>query len=89
MIIKTHYKITLDITQKIDRHIQIHSQDCDLLYIYIYIYMGWIRVILHVTLSNVKPPNNLLFNSYFENSTIKLYVLYVLNMHANFHANRM
>ena len=85
MIIKTHYKITLDITQKIDRHIQIHSQDCDLLYIY----MGWIRVILHVTLSNVKPPNNLLFNSYFENLTIGLHVLYVLNIHSNFHANRM
>ena len=35
MIIKTHYKITLDITQIIDRHIQIHIQDCVLIYIQI------------------------------------------------------
>ena len=39
-----------------------------------YIYMGWIRVILDVTLSNVTPSNNLLFNSFFENSTVELYV---------------
>ena len=48
--------------------------------------MGWIRVILDVILSNVTSLNNLLFNLYFENSTIELYVL---NMHANFHANQM
>ena len=34
-------------------------------------------------LSNVTPPNNLLMNLYFENLTVELYVLYVLNMHAN------
>ena len=33
MIIKTHHKITLDITQIIDRHIQIHSQNCVVIYI--------------------------------------------------------
>ena len=37
--------------------------------------------------SNVTLPNNLLLNSYFENSTIKLHLLSILNMHANFHAN--
>ena len=79
MIIKIHYKITLDITQIIDKHIQICSQDCVLIYIYIYIYI----VTLGITLNNVTPPNNLLFNSYFENLTVKLNVLYVLNMHAN------
>ena len=31
MIIKTHNKITLNITQIIDRHIQMHSQDCVLI----------------------------------------------------------
>ena len=34
-------------------------------------------------------PNNLLLNLYFENPTIGLHVLYVLNMHANFHINWM
>ena len=38
-------------------------------------------------LLNVTPTNNLLLNSYFENPTVGLHVLYVLNMHANFHAN--
>ena len=28
-------------------------------------------------------------NLYFENSTVGLYVLYVLNIHANFHTNQM
>ena len=28
-------------------------------------------------------------NSYFENPTIGLHVFYILNMHANFHANRI
>ena len=28
-------------------------------------------------------------NLYFENSTVGLQVLYILNMHANFHTNRM
>ena len=39
--------------------------------------MGWVQVILSVTLSNVTPPNNLLLNSYFENLTVGLHVLYV------------
>ena len=60
------------------------------IYIYIYIYIySWIQVTPGVTLRNVTPPNNLLLNSYFENSTVKLHVLYVLNMYANFHANQM
>ena len=48
-----------------------------------------VQVILDVTLQNVRPPNNLLLNSYFENSTVGLHVLYVLNMCANFHADRV
>ena len=36
MIIKTHHKITLDITQIIDRHIQMYSQDSILIYIQIF-----------------------------------------------------
>ena len=51
--------------------------------------MGWVQITFGITLSNVTPPNNLLLNSYFENSTVELYVLYVLNMHANFYVNRM
>ena len=58
-------------------------------FIYIYIYI-WVEYKLHsVTLSNVTLPNNFLLNSYFENPTIELRVLYVLNMSANFHANRI
>ena len=49
--------------------------------------MDWVQVTLGVTLSDVTSPNTLLFNSYFENPTVELYVLYVLNMHANFHAD--
>ena len=33
--------------------------------------------------------NNLLLNSYFGNLTIGLHVLYIFNMLANFHANRI
>ena len=50
---------------------------------------GWVQVTSNVTLSNVIPPNILLLNSYFKNPTVKLHVLYILNMHANFHANRI
>ena len=53
-------------------------------HIYIYIYIGWVQVILGVTLSNITLPNNLLLNSYFENPTVELHVLYVLSMHTNF-----
>ena len=42
-----------------------------------------------MTLSNITPLNNLLLNSYFENPTIELHVLYVLNMHVKFHVNQM
>ena len=55
----------------------------------LYIYMGWVQITFGITLSNVTPPNNLLLNSYFENPTIELHILYVLNMYTNFHANRM
>ena len=51
--------------------------------------MGWVQITFGITLSNVTPPNNLLLNSYFENSTIELHILYVLTMYTNFHANRM
>ena len=50
--------------------------------------MGRVQVILCVTLSNVTSPNKLL-NSYFKNLIIELHVLYVLNMHTNFHAKQM
>ena len=48
-----------------------------------------VQVAPDVTLKNITPPNNLLLNSYFEDPTIGLQVLYVLHMHANFHANQM
>ena len=41
--------------------------------------MGWVQVTL---------PNNLFLNLYFENPTIELHILYILNIYANFHANR-
>ena len=47
---------------------------------------SWVQVTPGVILINVTLLNNLLFNSYFENSFIELYIL---NMHANFHANQM
>ena len=51
--------------------------------------MGWVQVTSNITLSNVTILDNLLMNLYFENSTIKLHVLYVLNVHTKFHTNRM
>ena len=42
-----------------------------------------LRVTPGVTLNNVTPPNNLLLNTYFENTTVGSQILYVLNMHAN------
>ena len=56
--------------------------------IYIYIY-GWVHITSSITLKNVTSPNNLLLNSYFENSIVELHVQYVLNIHANFHINQM
>ena len=49
--------------------------------------MSWVQVTPGVILSNITPPNNLLQNSYFENFTVELHVLYILNIHANFHVN--
>ena len=46
-------------------------------------------VISGVTLSNITPSNDLLLNLYFKNFTVGLHVLYVLNIHANFHNNWM
>ena len=51
--------------------------------------MGWVQVTLGVTLNKVTSPNNLFLNLYFENIIVGLHVLYVLNMHVNFYANRM
>ena len=48
-----------------------------------------IQVIPSVILSNVTLLNNLLLNSYFKNLTVRLLVLYILNMHDSFHVNRM
>ena len=50
--------------------------------------MGLVQVTIDVTLKNVTPTNNLL-NSYFENPIVGSHFLYILNMHANFHANQM
>ena len=51
--------------------------------------MGWVQVTFGVTLNKVTSPNNLLLNSYFENLTVGLYILYVFNMHVNFYTNQM
>ena len=51
--------------------------------------MGWVQVTPGVTLSNVTSTNNLLYNLYFENLTIELHILYVLNIHVNFYVNWM
>ena len=51
--------------------------------------MGWVQVTIGVILSSVTPLNILLLNSYFGNLTDALHVLYVFNMHVNFHINRM
>ena len=47
------------------------------------------QVKLGVSLCNVILSNNLLMNLYFKNLTFGLHVLYVLNMHTNFHTNWM
>ena len=38
-------------------------------------------------LMGVMPPNGFFLNSYFENLTVGLHELYVLNVHTNFHSN--
>ena len=75
-------------------HTYIHTYIHTHTHIYINIYRererergrGQVQVTPNVIESNVTPPNNLLKNLYFENSTVELHVL---NMHANFHTNRM
>ena len=63
--------------------------------IYIYIYIERERerererVTFSITLNNVTLLNNLLLNSYFENSTVELHVPYIFNIHAKFHTNQM
>ena len=57
--------------------------------IYIYIERERERVTLNVTLNNVTLSNNLLLVSYFEIFIIRLHILYVLNIHANFHINQI
>ena len=47
----------------------------------------WVQVMPGITLNNITPSNNLLLNLYFENPTVELHILYVFNMHANFHVN--
>ena len=49
--------------------------------------MSLVQVKSSVALSNVTPFNNLLLNLYFENLTVELHVLYVFNIHTNFHVN--
>ena len=51
--------------------------------------MSYVQVTPDVTLNNVTPLNNLLLNSYFENPTVELHVLYVRNIHTKFHINQM
>ena len=48
-----------------------------------------VQVTPDVTLKSVTPLNNLLLNSYFQNPTVGLHVLYVINIYANFHAYRV
>ena len=60
------------------------------MYLFHYImYIYRVGFKLHLTLNNVTTLNNLLLNLYFENLSVELYVLYVLNMYAKFHANQM
>ena len=58
------------------------------IYIYIYIY-GCVQVTSSVTINNVTPLNNLLLNLYFENLTVGLLGLYILNIYAKFYENQM
>ena len=54
----------------------------------IYIY-GCVQVTSSVTINNVTPLNNLLLNLYFENLTVGLLGLYILNIYAKFYENQM
>ena len=62
------------------------------IYIYIYIYIERERErdfqdTYSIILSCVTLPNNLFLNSYFENSTVELHIIYVFNMNTSFHVN--
>ena len=43
-----------------------------------FIYMGWVQLTPSVTLNNVTPPNNLLYNSYFENLIVELHDMFYM-----------
>ena len=49
--------------------------------------MSWVPFNYDVILRNITSPNNLFSNLYFENFIVRLQVLYILHMHAIFHAN--
>ena len=49
----------------------------------------WMIIKVNYKLMRVTTPNSFFLNSYFENLTVGLHDLYVLNMHANFHSNQM
>ena len=51
--------------------------------------VSWNQFTRSITLSDVTSLNSFLLNSYFENSTVELHVLYVINIHAKFHVNQM
>ena len=53
------------------------------------LWLALLMIISDITLSNVTSSNDLLLNSYFKNFTVGLHILYVLNIHANFHVNWM
>ena len=48
----------------------------------------WLKVTHSVTLSNVTLPITC-YGIHYENLTIGLHILYLVNMHANFNANKM
>ena len=54
----------------------------------IYIY-GCVQVTSSVTINNITLLNNLLLNLYFENLTVGLLGLYILNIYAKFYENQM
>ena len=57
-----------------------------LLYIYIYIY-SWIQFTPSVTLSDITSLNNLLLDTNFDKSTVRLHYIHILFMLAKVHGN--
>ena len=49
----------------------------------------WMLIKVNYKLMRVTTPNSFFLNSYFENLTVGLHDLYVLNVHANFHSNQV